>query len=201
MEAKEALKIPFEATKKVLRVTKALFAPKATEIWWDKGVRRELHYRGKHIIKAELCIGCGMCSRACPVNCIEMVPTGVKKPRAVPKVRANECMFCGLCEDACPTKPEKAIKLTDHYSMILEDVTWDKLTDYVFEPENLEEAIEKAKKMEELIEKKKQEALKKKQQAQQAKADMKKEQAKSAENAKAEKEQQAKPQKDSKGEE
>jgi len=165
MEIKETLLLPIEATKKVIRVTKALFAPKATEIWWDKGIRRELHYRGKHIIKADLCIGCSMCARACPVNCIEMVPTGVKKPRAVPKVRANECMFCGLCEDACPTKPEKAIKLTDEYRMIVEPGTWDNLKKYVFEPENLEEAIEKAKKMEELLEKKKQEALKKKQQA------------------------------------
>ena len=191
MEAKDALKIPFEATKKVIRVTKALFAPKATEVWWDKGIKREIHYRGKHVINAELCIGCGMCARACPVNCIEMVPTGVKKPRAVPRVRANECMFCGLCEDACPTKPEKAIKLTNYYSMILEDVTWDKLTNYVFEPENLE----KAKKMEELLEKKKQEALKKKQQAQQAKA---KEEKPSVEKKP---QQEDKPQKESKGEE
>jgi len=199
MEAKEALKIPIEATKKVVRVTKALFAPKATEIWWDKGIKRELHYRGKHIINAELCIGCSMCARACPVNCIDMVPTGVKKPRAVPKVRANECIFCGLCEDACPTKPEKAIKLTDYYSMILEDVTWDKLTNYVFEPENLEEALEKAKKMEELLEKKKQEALKKKQQAQQAKA--KAEAGKEKPSVEKKPQQEGKPQKESKGEE
>ncbi len=201
MEVKETLKLPVEVTKKLLRVTKALFTPKATEVWWDKGIKRELHYRGKHVIKAELCIGCGMCARTCPVRCIEMLPTGVKKPRAVPKVRANECIFCGLCEDACPTKPEKAIELTDHYSMILEDVNWDKLTGYVFEPENLDEAIEKAKKMEELIEKKKQEALKKKQQAQQAKAAVKKEQEKPDEKIKAEKEQEAKPQKEGKGEE
>jgi len=154
--------LPFKAFGKVVRVTKALFDKKATEIWWDKGIRREIHYRGKHVINAELCIGCSLCARSCPVNCIDMVPTGVKKPRAVPKVRASECIFCGLCEDACPVKPKKAICLTDNYAMMVEPGTWDELTKYVFEPENLEEAIEKAKKMEELIEKKKQEALKKK---------------------------------------
>jgi NADH-quinone oxidoreductase subunit I len=163
MELKDVLKIPLEATKRVIRVSKAIFAPKATEIWWDKGIRRELHYRGRHVIKADICIGCGMCARSCPVNCIEMIPTGVKKPRAVPRVRANECMFCGFCEDACPVKPEKAIRLTDHYSLIVEPGTWENLSKFVFEPENLREAIEKAKKMEELMEKKKQEALKKKQ--------------------------------------
>jgi len=173
MEFKDAVFLPIEATKKVIRVTKALLAPKATEIWWDKGIRRELRYRGKHVIDASLCIGCSLCARACPVNCIEMVPTGVKKPRAVPKVRANECIFCGLCEDACPTKPNKAIKLTNHYSMFVEPGTWDNLTQFVFEPENLQEAIEKAKKMEELLEKKKQEALKKKQQAQKEKQENK----------------------------
>ncbi len=166
MEIKDTLSFPLETTKKVIRAAKALLAPKATEIWWDKGVKRELHYRGKHVIKAELCIGCGMCARACPVKCIDMVPTGVKKPRAVPKVRANECIFCGLCEDACPTKPQKAIQLTDEYRMIVEPGTWDNLNQFIFEPENLDEAIEKAKKMEELIEKKKQEALKKKMEAQ-----------------------------------
>jgi NADH-quinone oxidoreductase subunit I len=174
MELKEAIRLPIEATKKVIRVSKAILAPKATEIWWDKGIKRELKYRGRHRIRAELCIGCGMCARMCPVNCIEMVPTGVKKPRAVPKIRASECIFCGLCEDACPTKPEKAIKLTDHYSMIVEPATWDNLSRFIFEPENLEEAIEKAKKMEELIEKKKQEALKKKAEAAKKAAEAKK---------------------------
>lgn len=166
MEFKEAFKLPIEATKKVLRVTKAIAEPKATEVWWDKGIKREYKYRGKHVINAESCIGCGMCARICPVNCIEMVPTGVKKPRAVPKVRASECIFCGLCEDSCPTKPEKSIKLTSHSEMIVEPGTWDNLTAFKFEPENLKEAIEKAKKLEELIEKKKQEALKKKKQNQ-----------------------------------
>jgi NADH-quinone oxidoreductase subunit I len=161
MEVRNAFKVPIEITKKVIRITKAIFEPKATEVWWDKGLEREYNYRGKHIIRADLCIGCSLCARACPVNCIEMIPTGVKKPRAVPRVRANECMFCGFCEDACPVKPEKAIRLTKDYRMFVEPATWENLSRFVFEPENLEETIEKAKLFEEEMEKKKLEALKK----------------------------------------
>jgi NADH-quinone oxidoreductase subunit I len=154
VELKDVLKVPFEAAKIVVRVSKAIFVPKATEIWWDKGIKREFRHRGKHVIKADICIGCGMCSRSCPVNCIEMIPTGVKKPRAVPRVRANKCIFCGFCEDACPAKPEKAIKLTDHYSLIVEPGIWENLSRFTFEPENLQETIERAKRAEKLGEEK-----------------------------------------------
>ncbi|WP_163327709.1 4Fe-4S dicluster domain-containing protein [Desulfurobacterium thermolithotrophum] len=161
MEFKDVIKIPAEVVKKLIRITKAVFRPKATEVWLDKDIKRDYHYRGKHIIKAEICIGCGLCARTCPVKCIEMIPTGVKKPRAIPRVKANECMFCGFCEDVCPAKPEKAIKLTDIYTMYVEPGTWDNLSKYVFEAEDFEKAIEKAKKLEEMLEKKKQEALEK----------------------------------------
>ena len=155
MELKSAVRVPFEVLQKVARVSKAFVSKKETEIWWDRGIRRDLKYRGKHRINAEKCIGCGLCARMCPVQCIEMVPTGLKKPRAFPKVIASHCIFCGLCEDACPVKPEKAITLTNHYDMKIEPATWETLSEFVFEPENKERAIEKAKKLEELAKQKK----------------------------------------------
>ena len=46
----------------------------------------------------EECIGCGRCSRNCPVSCI----TGEK--RKVHTIDTKRCIKCGACETACPVK-------------------------------------------------------------------------------------------------
>ena len=43
----------------------------------------------------EKCIGCGMCARNCPANCI----VGEKKSRHV--IDQNKCLKCGQCEKTC----------------------------------------------------------------------------------------------------
>lgn len=43
----------------------------------------------------EKCIGCGMCARNCPANCI----SGEKKSRHV--IDQNKCLKCGQCENTC----------------------------------------------------------------------------------------------------
>ena len=46
----------------------------------------------------ELCKGCGICKRQCPVNAI----TGeVKQPH---KINPETCIKCGACVDKCPFK-------------------------------------------------------------------------------------------------
>jgi NADH-quinone oxidoreductase subunit I len=69
-------------------------------------------FRGQHEIDREICTGCSSCGKICPVEAIEMVKTGEKKPAKIPEVSLSVCIFCGLCEDVCPTKPKKAIKLS-----------------------------------------------------------------------------------------
>jgi NADH:ubiquinone oxidoreductase subunit F (NADH-binding)/(2Fe-2S) ferredoxin len=46
-------------------------------------------------ISEEECTGCGVCVKACPVNCI----TGAKKE--VHKIDVSECTRCGACRNVC----------------------------------------------------------------------------------------------------
>lgn len=83
------------------------------EFWEGKG-----HYwRGMHEVDWSRCIGCGLCSRVCPNQCITMeaVPeeeAGTflmrskqdekKKKVDRPAVDIGRCSFCGNCEEVCP---------------------------------------------------------------------------------------------------
>jgi formate hydrogenlyase subunit 6/NADH:ubiquinone oxidoreductase subunit I len=60
--------------------------------------RNEL-FRGVHVFRKEKCIGCGLCEKNCPSNCI-------KADREKKKIVINlgMCTFCGLCRDMCPAK-------------------------------------------------------------------------------------------------
>lgn len=83
-------------------------------------------FRGQHTLNRnaegqELCVGCELCAKSCPTNCITVIPmedgTGKGIADRVAKVwRVNlaRCMYCGFCEDACPTE---ALKLGREYEL------------------------------------------------------------------------------------
>jgi formate hydrogenlyase subunit 6/NADH:ubiquinone oxidoreductase subunit I len=56
-------------------------------------------FRGKQIFDIEKCISCGLCSRDCPANAIEMFQVGGKKH---PLFHLDRCVFCYQCADSCP---------------------------------------------------------------------------------------------------
>ena len=65
----------------------------------------------------ERCVGCYLCSVACPVACIALQSTEDENGRRYPeffRINFSRCIFCGLCEEACPTY---AIQLTPDFEM------------------------------------------------------------------------------------
>lgn len=54
----------------------------------------------------ERCVGCYLCSSACPVDCIALQQAENEDGRKYAeffRINFSRCIFCGLCEEACPT--------------------------------------------------------------------------------------------------
>ena len=88
-----------------------------TENYPDGPVHFMSRYRGIHVLHRdeqglEKCVGCFLCSAACPANCIyieagdntarERISAGERYAR-VYNIDYSRCIFCGYCVEACPT--------------------------------------------------------------------------------------------------
>jgi len=80
--------------------------------------------RGRHIFHLDLCIGCTLCERVCPVDAILMETHKNAESREIDvdrfAVDMGLCYFCGLCEDVCPTEV-KALHLGPDFELATYD--------------------------------------------------------------------------------
>lgn len=56
----------------------------------------------QYYIDPEKCVGCGMCAKGCPANCIDKtdyVAPGHKRPSL--HIDASKCVKCGACMSTC----------------------------------------------------------------------------------------------------
>jgi NADH-quinone oxidoreductase subunit I len=103
-------------------VLKHLFLPKVTVLYPETKRKLPARWRGRIVLTRdpdgdERCVGCYLCSAACPPSCISLQAATREDGRryaSVFRINFSRCIFCGFCEEACPTY---AIQLTPDYEM------------------------------------------------------------------------------------
>lgn len=106
---------------------KQMISPTVTLQYPNEKLKMPDRVRNRLYMNYDDCIGCELCAKACPVDCIDIevmkapptetlgeTSTGQKKRIYVTKfdIDIAKCCYCGLCVYPCPTE---CLKMTDVY--------------------------------------------------------------------------------------
>ena len=167
-----------------------LFQPSVTLQYPDERDVLPANARAKLYVDIDDCIGCNLCARACPVNCIDIETvmstddvdlgkTSTGNPKRFWLTRFNidmaKCMYCDLCVHPCPTDCIKMVQeyeysefdrtnLVYHFSNLSPEMVAEVKDKAEKEAEEKKRQREEAKRLKEEEKKKKEAEAKKKEQ-------------------------------------
>ncbi|HSM57924.1 MAG TPA: 4Fe-4S binding protein [Candidatus Sulfomarinibacteraceae bacterium] len=86
-------------------VARALVQPPATQRYPaerpEGAAASPRRLRGQLIWDPAQCVGCGLCSKECPANALEVFTLDRKAKRFVIRYHVDRCTFCGQCVESC----------------------------------------------------------------------------------------------------